>query len=301
MKKFTDVKGHSNFTLGLYILLVALLMVALSIFGDYLVSIFTNKQPDYTIQAQITSTILAFSTIILVIITANYAKSTKEMLDEQIKMRKIGSIEKRLENIYSPINIAFNKFRLNCESLPEDRIPSLYNNAFKDLNDVIMDIASKYGHLFNQETINYYDHEVLPAWLQYSRNPTDIASYKLLNSRIIMFNDFNGRKLYSEKKLLFDLQQLGENMTFDEKLIESKEIRKIFLKAVKEDDKSFLDKFKEKKNLIYIQKLAEIEISKENSDIGTRFTLMFAGLSIFLVYASDILKPPPYLLKVYFI
>lgn len=192
-----------------------------------------------------------------------------------------------MENIYSPINIAFNKFRLNCESLPEGRIPSVYNNEFKDLNDVIMDIASKYGHLFNQETINYYDHEVLKAWLQYSRNPTDIASYKLLNSRIIMFNDFNGRQLNLEKKLLHDLQQLGENMNFDERQIGYDEIKKTFSNALKEADISFLDKFKDKSNLRYIKKLAEIEISKGNSDIGTQLTLILAGASIFLsIYLS---------------
>ncbi len=113
MKKSSDVDGHSNLlTIGLYILLFGLLLVSLSIFYDYLIFLFTNKQPDYSIQTQITSIAAAFSTIVLVIITAGYAKSTKKMLDEQVKIRKMASIEKRLENIYSPINIAFNKFRL---------------------------------------------------------------------------------------------------------------------------------------------------------------------------------------------
>ncbi len=69
-----------------------------------------------------------------------------------------------------------------------------------------MDIASKYGHLFNQETINYYDHEVWTAWLQYSLNPTDIANYRLLNSRINEFNRQNTTDMNREKELLDTLQ-----------------------------------------------------------------------------------------------
>ena len=179
--------------------------------------------------------------------TTHYARSTKELLDEQIRTRKISSIEKKLENIYSPINIALNKFKLNCEYLPEDRVPQVYNTEFKDLNDVIMDIASRYYHLLNQETINYYDKEVWKAWLQYSNNSSDINNYKLLNSRIKMFNDLNTRQLNLEKRLFNDLQQLGENMNFDETQMESNEIREIFLKGIKETKISFLDEFEDKR------------------------------------------------------
>lgn len=171
MKKFTDVKGHSNFTPGLYILLIALLMVALSIFGAYLVSIFTNKQPDYTIQTQITSTILAFSTIILVIITANYAKSTKELLDEQVKLRKLNYSKDILENVYSPLNNALNKFRWNAESLPRDRIPQNYNREFEALYDDILKINNKYNHLINQKIKNRFQ-EVWDSWRQYLHDST---------------------------------------------------------------------------------------------------------------------------------
>ncbi len=201
-----------------YILLIALLVVSLTIFGDYIVFLFTNKQPDYSIQAQITSIILAFSTVVLVIITVGYAKSTKDLVDEQVKSRQVASIEKVLENIYSPINIALNQFMLNCESLPENRIPDVYNNSFKELNDVIMNIASKYYHLINQKIINYYNFELWKAWLQYSSN-ANIDNYKLLNSRIKMFGDYITKQLNLEKEYLNKLQQLGEKMVVDERQI----------------------------------------------------------------------------------
>ncbi len=83
---------------------------------------------------------------------------------------------------------------------------------------------------------------------------------------------------------------------FDEKLIESKEIIKIFLKAVKEENKYFLDKFKDKKNLIYIQKLAELEISKIYSDLGIQFTLMGLGLALFIVGFGNLTSAPNFVL-----
>lgn len=101
-----------------------------------------------------------------------------------------------------------------------------------------------------------------------------------------------------EKKSLNGSQQLGENMNFDEKQIESMDIKKIFETSLKKNDISFLDNFKDKSNLKYIQKLAEIEISKENSDSGTRLTLILAGASIFLVFSFEILNTP-YLFKLY--
>jgi len=208
MKKLT-------FADGLYILLFALLLVALSILVNYLVSLSTNKQPDYQIQTQVTSTILAFSTVVLVIITAHYAKSTKDLVEEQVKSRRIALIEKVLENVYSPINIALNQFMINCESLPENRIPNVYNNSFIELNDVIINIASKYYHLIHQEIINYYNFELWKASLQYSSNP-DINNYKLLNSRIKMFGGYITKQLNLEKESLNKLQQLGEKMNVDD-------------------------------------------------------------------------------------
>lgn len=195
------MKFHLNLTHGLYILLIALFVISLSLFAS---------KPD-SIQTQIPSIILAFSTVVLVIITERYAKSTKDLVEEQVKSRQIASIEKVLENIYNPISIALNRFMINCESLPEDRIPGVYDKEFKDLNDVVMDIASKYYHLINQNIINYYNFELWKAWLQYSSRK-DIDNYKLLNSRIKMFGDYITKQLNLEKESLNKLQQLGEKM-----------------------------------------------------------------------------------------
>jgi hypothetical protein len=101
----------------------------------------------------------------------------------------------------------------------------------------------------------------------------------------------------SKAKLLNDLQQLGENMTFDEKQIESKDIRKIFETALKINDISFLDKFKDKSNLKYIQKLAELEISKKYSFAGIEFSVYGIGLALFIVGSGNLANAPKYVLN----
>ncbi len=204
--------NYSKIISGLsYILICYLLIVFIPILFDITTSIITGKGLSSSIRTELTSIISAFSTIILVVITAGYAKITNELLDEQVKLRKISSFEKRLEYIYSPINMALIQFIINCESLPENRIPQVYNYSFKELNDVIMNIASKYYHLIDQKIINYYNSELWKIWLQYSSRP-DIDNYRLLNSRIKMFGDYITTHLNLEKESLNRLQQDGENM-----------------------------------------------------------------------------------------
>lgn len=78
---------YSGLIKGLsYILFGFLLVVFFPVLKDSLSSALRGEELSSLIRTEITSIILAFSTIILVIITAFYAKSTKEMLDEQIKM-----------------------------------------------------------------------------------------------------------------------------------------------------------------------------------------------------------------------
>lgn len=222
---------YSYLILGIYLLLIGLLLVVLlPVLRESINSILKGGELSSSIRIEITSIILAISTIILVIITAGYAISTKDLLDDQVKSRKIAPIEKVLENIYSPILIALNQFMLNCESLPENRIPDVYNNAFKDFNDAIMNIASKYFHLMNQEIINYYNTELWKAWLQYSSRP-DIENYKILNSRVKMFGEYVTKQLNLEKESLNKLQQLGEKMVVNEKQIDSERIKETFSKA----------------------------------------------------------------------
>lgn len=292
MKKFKDVEK------GLYYTLIGyLLIVFVPILIDYISSIITGKEPSFSIRTEITPIIYAFSTIILVIITANYAKSTNELLNEQVRLRKLNYSKDILENVYSPLNNALNKYRLNTESLPIGRIPNNYNREFEALYDGILKINNKYNHLINQKINNRF-RVVWNSWIQYFNDST-LANYNILNEYINLFNAEITVHFNLEKKLFNNLQQLGENMNFDESQMESKEITKIFLKAVKEEDKDFLDKFNDENNLIYIQKLAELEISKEKSDIGTQFTLLITGISLLYVSASYIFKAPSYYLTVY--
>ena len=294
MKKFEDVEK------GLYYILIGyLLIVFVPILVDYISSIYTGKEPSLLIRTEMTSIISAVSTIILVIITVGYAKSTKELLDEQVRLRKLNYSKDILENVYSPLNNALNKFRWNAESLPKDRIPQNYNREFDALYDDILKINNKYNHLINQKIKNRFQ-DVWNYWRQYLHDPTE-PNYNILNDFINLFNAEITVHYNMEKNLFNNLQQLGENMDFDEKLIESREIIKIFLKALKEKDKSFLDKFKDKKNLIFIQKLAELEISKIYSDFGIQYTIIGLGLTMFLVGSGNLANSPNYVLPVWYL
>ncbi|MCK4797557.1 MAG: hypothetical protein KAT05_09260 [Spirochaetes bacterium] len=294
MKKFKGVEK------GLYYILIGyLLIVFVPILIDYISSIITGKEPSFSIRTEITPIIYAFSTIILVIITANYAKSTNELLNEQVRLRKLNYSKDILENVYSPLNNALNKYRLNTESPLIDRIPNNYNREFEALYDDILKINNKYNHLINQKINNRF-RVVWNSWIQYLNDST-LANYNILNDYINLFNAEITVHFNLEKNSFNNLQQLGENMNFDESQIESKEITKIFLKAVKEEKISFLNEFADKNNLIYIQKLAELEISKEKSDIGTRFALLFTGISLFFVSASELFEVLSDFITVYLI
>ena len=294
MKKFTDVENYSIFTYGLIFILIALLFVSVAILGDYINSLFTGKEPSYSIQTQITSIVLAFSTIILVIITAGYAKSTKKLLDEQVILRKIASIEKVLENVYSPMNNALNEFRLQNDNLPNDKIPENYDRNFQDLYNNFQKIDVKYHHLFDQKIIKC-DIEIWGLWNQYIREK-NIPNYKLLNSRIDKFNDVISHKIDKNKLLLKNFQILGEPMNHNDKNIDSKDLVKAIKNAMDKEDLSFLDINREKSDLQFMKKCVEIKIFKENSDIEIQLCLYALGLSLFL-YGNQIIRPPDFLLK----
>ncbi|MFZ3166369.1 MAG: hypothetical protein WA130_02055 [Candidatus Methanoperedens sp.] len=213
MKKFKDVE-YSQLILGLYIILIGLLIVVLlPILKDSISIILAGKELSSPIRAEITSTILAVSTIILVIITAGYAKSTKELVDEQVKLRKIASFEKVLENVYSPLDNALNKFRLSNDSLPRDRIPENYNSDLNALNGDILKISDKYYHLIKQEIKNRYN-DLWKSWDIYKRDAT-LENYNLLNSRINLFNAEITKHFNIEKKSLNNLQKYQNDINSD--------------------------------------------------------------------------------------
>lgn len=150
------------------------------------------------------SEINAFAVVILVILTGWYAYSTKSMLTEQTKNRKIEAIEKKLEHVYSPINNSLNKFKLELEPFPSDTIPDTYNELFKNLNYELMEVHKNYGHLFDQDLLQYH-HEVWDSWKQYSSRRI-LENYKNLNALINKFHALIGIKIREETKSLNNLQ-----------------------------------------------------------------------------------------------
>ncbi len=286
MKKFTDIEEYPYYNIVLYIMAIVLVLISFSIMINSLgFNIYDQNQIDSN-KDQI-SVILAFSTIVLVLITINYAKSTKKLLDEQVKLRKLNYSKDILENVYSPLNNALNKFRWNAESLPIDRIPQNYNREFEALYDDILKINNKYNHLINQKIKNRFQ-EVWNSWRQYLHDPI-LANYNILNDYINLFNAEITEHFNLEKNLFNNLQQLGENMNSED---ESKKLDKLktdFLKAVDEIDKVFLKNITDKNELKYIKKLAEIEISKKEFKISHTFTEVGLILAFLAIGISEIL------------
>lgn len=189
---------YFNIICGL--LLVLLVPVLLTTLVDYINSLRTGVDPNYSTLTLLVAGVVAFATIRLVNLTSKYAKSTKDMLNEQVKLRKIASIEKMLENVYSPMDNTLTEFELTLKPFSTDKIPGTYDHTFKDLNDKLFKIKMNYGHLFDDDIIKYYK-EIWDSWQQYSDAKT-LDNYKILNNSIYKFHDILNIKIKKEKEHL---------------------------------------------------------------------------------------------------
>ncbi|MCK4928564.1 MAG: hypothetical protein KAR76_02405 [Methanosarcinales archaeon] len=101
----------------------------------------------------IATIVLAVATIFLTLITAHYAISTREILDDQRKSRQIGDIEKKLELLYYPLkDVLSNPIRqTNMDGESEEQvswmkveeiIPYQYL-AFSESKDIIDEFIEK--------------------------------------------------------------------------------------------------------------------------------------------------------------
>ena len=172
-----------NWKIVIHLLLFSILSFLIGVVSTviYLNGDIGLSKSDGTLIANI---VLAFATLILVLITRNYAKSTKEILDEQTKSRKKASIEKILEKVYNPMNNAFNEFRLENDNLPEDKIPLGYDESFIKLYNTLNKIDKEYHHLFDQDIIQHVS-EIWRYWKQYqykkqTSSEPEIEIYKVL-------------------------------------------------------------------------------------------------------------------------
>ena len=91
----------------------------------------------------------AYAVVILVFFTGLYARSTYIALNDQRKNRKIAAIDKKLENVYSPMNNALIKFNSHLKSSSENEIPGCYNKLLDLLNGELLNINREYGHLLD--------------------------------------------------------------------------------------------------------------------------------------------------------
>ena len=195
-----------KFSLVAQLLFVVLILVFLGTLIDYCNSLNTGVESSYSIQTIIVTGVLAFATLLLLIITGDYAKSTKEMLDEQIKLRKIAAIEKKLENVYNPTETALNEFLMKfpVRLKNEDNIPDNFLETFSELNDKLMDIRKNYLHLISQ-TMSNKNREVFKSWLLFS-NEKNIDNF---NNLINIVGIFHSSMFIEIKKETAKLNELN--------------------------------------------------------------------------------------------
>jgi len=101
----------------------------------------------------------AYAVVILVILTGWYAWSTRSALDDERKNRKITAIEKKLENVYSPMDEAVTEFKLESEKIlaelgAEDDVPVKIKEIFEKLTENLLGVKRHYGHLIDFDIIN---------------------------------------------------------------------------------------------------------------------------------------------------
>ena len=101
----------------------------------------------------------AYAVVILVILTGWYAWSTRSALDNERKNRKITAIEKKLENVYSPMDEAVTEFKLESEKIlavlgAEDDVPVKIKEIFEKLTKNLFGVKRHYGHLIDFDIIN---------------------------------------------------------------------------------------------------------------------------------------------------
>ena len=158
----------------------------------------------------------AFSVIILVILTGWYAYSTKSMLieqrltlDEQRKGRKIDGIEKKLENVYSPIEEAVTEFKLELEQLlilnrENPTLPNEVRDIFRKMAENMLTVKKNYGHLIDSDTIFSFQ-DVWNIYLHLDKT-TQREQTDILKSLINTFHAHITNKIYEYNKQLKELQ-----------------------------------------------------------------------------------------------
>ena len=156
--------------------------------------------------------ILILVNICYVIITGWYAHSTKLMLDNQTKTRKIDALEKKLEKIYSPINAELIKFNSYFEPSHEQEIPDFYNKVLDSLNDELLNINRGYGHLSDPNIRKYYKEfrelsdEFKQQCIRKDERISTFSLYMNLNNLIKNFHTELKGNIKKEIELLTNLQ-----------------------------------------------------------------------------------------------
>jgi hypothetical protein len=105
------------------------------------------------------NTVTAGATVVLAAITAFYAYLTNSILKEQRRAIKIAALEKKLENIYSPLEEAIVTFILDIKKIQ----PSNYSESKQKVETIFLELADKlkkvkrnYGHLIDKDIFRYH-------------------------------------------------------------------------------------------------------------------------------------------------
>jgi|LGVF01.1.fsa_nt_gb hypothetical protein len=121
--------------------------------------------------------ITSWSTVLLTFITIIYVVLTHLILNDQKKSRQILAIEKKLENVFSPLDEAVNTLLLNKQMFNVVDIDQIYNL----FNGKLESVRKNYGYIvFTDTELQEHDREIVNSWNDFkaSRNEKNLADFK---------------------------------------------------------------------------------------------------------------------------
>ena len=203
MNSIHEIKAGIKFYLSLFgIVLLVFVMSYLISFLSILLSgnisqIFGIDNSSELIDLSITSTLVA--------VTSLYVLVTYETLKQSKTERKLDNIEKKLMNVYSPIDTLLKRYKLSLGKYQpgdSEKIPENFDSNFEELNDGIFKVQTNYGYLFENKLIQYYD-SAWKYWEQYLGSvefKKKKSSFDLLNRDINDLHVFISQQINPEKK-----------------------------------------------------------------------------------------------------
>lgn len=149
------------------------------------------------------SILIAVTSIYVILNYGNLKKMQVNMDQKKTKM-VLDDIEKKLMNVYSPIDTVLKKYKLYLgfyQSGDSKKIPENFDNIFMEMNDEVFKIQKNYGYLFEPDLIQFYNN-IWKVWEQYLGSE-DVEKMEMLfeklNGDINVLYNFISNQIEAEK------------------------------------------------------------------------------------------------------